>query len=72
MKLSKAAILTLRGMDNEKKKELADLLGVHEKTVYRYINENDDNLTKAASLKFIRNETGLSDSEILESSLVGE
>lgn len=32
----------------------------------RYIRENDDNLTKAAMLKAIREEFGLSDSEILE------
>lgn len=67
MKLSKAAILALRGTGSEVKKALAAVLGVSDKTIYRYINDNDDNLTKAAALEFIRKETGLGDSEILES-----
>lgn len=72
MKLSKAAILALKGLDADKKKALAEVLEVNDKTVYRYINNNDDNLTKAASLQFIRNETGLNDSAILEELEVGE
>lgn len=32
----------------------------------RYIKDNDDNLTKAAMLKAIREEFGLDDSQILE------
>lgn len=72
MKLSKAAILALKGMNNEKKVALAAVLGVHEKTVYRYISDNDDNLTKAASLQFIKEETGLPESEILEEATVKE
>lgn len=37
-------------------------------TVNRWINENDDNLTKATALKIIRDELGLSDAQILEES----
>lgn len=37
-----------------------------ESTIYRYIANNHDNLTKAAALKVIREETGLTDQEILE------
>lgn len=66
MKLSKVAILALKGLDAGRKKALADVLGVNDKTLYRYLNDNDDNLTKAASLQFIRTETGLTDSAILE------
>lgn len=67
MKLSKAAILALRGSGSEVKEALAEVLGVSTQTLYRYISNNDDNLTKAAALDFIRKETGLGDAEILES-----
>lgn len=66
MKLSKAAILALRGLTPEQKKELANAVGVSDKTIYRYISDNDDNLTKAAALEYIRKVTGLGDEEILE------
>lgn len=72
MKLSKAAILALKGLDADKKKALAAVLGVNDKTIYRYINDNDDNLTKAASIQFIKQETGLPESAILEELEVGE
>jgi hypothetical protein len=66
MKLTKAAILALRGIQFESKEALAKALGVSMKTLYRYLTDNDDNLTKATALDFIRKETGLADSEILE------
>lgn len=71
MKLSKAAILALRGTGPEVKDALAAVLGISTKTLYRYISDNDDNLTKAAALEFIRKETGLGDSEILENEIEG-
>lgn len=45
---------------------LALALNCTEQTVIRYIKANDDNLTKAAALAVIREETGLEDSEVLE------
>ena len=49
------------------RRRLMEALGdVAESTIYRYISANDDNLTKAAALKVIREETGLIDEEILE------
>lgn len=66
MKLSKAAILTLRGMSREQKDRIASAVGVQPSTVYRWIQNNDDSLTKAAILQVIRDETGLSDSQLLE------
>lgn len=45
---------------------LATALDVHPSAVYRYLQENSDNLTKAAALKVIREETGLTDTQILE------
>ena len=49
-----------------RRKLMAALGDVAESTIYRYIATNDDNLTKAAALKVIREETGLTDDEILE------
>jgi hypothetical protein len=71
MKLTKAAILALRGIQVESKEALAKALGVSMKTLYRYLTDNDDNLTKATALDFIRKETGLADSEILENETEG-
>ena len=67
MKLSKVAILAIRGFGSDAKKHLATLLNVSQATLYRYIQDNDDSLTKAAALDFIGKETGLENSEILES-----
>jgi hypothetical protein len=47
------------------KSKLALALDCSEGTINRYIRENDDNLTKAAALEVMRNETGLTDEEIL-------
>ena len=66
MQLSNITILALRGCDIEVKQKIADAAGVSIDTVYRWIKGNDDNLTKAAVLKVIREELGLSDSQILE------
>lgn len=71
MKLSKLAILALRGMDKENKERVAGLIGTSTKSFYRHINENKDNgeLTKAKALQVIGEETGLDQSEILEESV---
>lgn len=47
-------------------KKLAEALGVSSVTMWRYLKENSDDLTKAAALVVIRDETGLTDDEILE------
>jgi len=57
--------MTLRG-SKEIKQRLIDELQVSDKTLYRWIADNDDSLTKAAALKVIREITGLDDSQILE------
>lgn len=57
----------LEQLDNRDTRfRLAQVLNCSESTVRRYMSLNDDNLTKAAALKVIREETGLDDSEILE------
>jgi hypothetical protein len=49
---------------------IAMALGLTEQSVIRYIELNHSNLTKAKALEVIRELTGLSDSEILESDKV--
>jgi hypothetical protein len=64
MKLTEVA---LTAIDKQAiKSKLALALECSENTINRYIRTNDDNLTKAAALKVIRQETGLSDEDILE------
>lgn len=65
MRLSGIAILAIKGSEQTDKEKLADALGVSMSTLYRYIAENDDNLTKVAALQVIRGITGLPDQEIL-------
>lgn len=65
MKLSRIALLAIRGACPGIVKQLASAIAVSEPSIYRYINDNDDNLTKAAALAVIREKTGLTDSEIL-------
>lgn len=56
----------LRLINNKRVRlHLAFALNCTEQTIIRYINTNDDTLTKAAALEVIRKETGMSDSEIL-------
>lgn len=65
MRLSKAGILVLKG-SRDIKKMIADALGISEATIYRYVQDNDDNLTKEAALKILEEETGLSRDQLIE------
>lgn len=66
MRLTRAALLIIKGFSVEKKEELAIAAGVGIKTIYRWLDENNDGLTKAGVVKMIRQESGLNDEEILE------
>lgn len=66
MKLTHIAILAVKGSGKDMIDKLAEALRVTDKTVYRYISDNSDELTKAAALKVIREVTGLTDEQILE------
>lgn len=67
MKLSQVALERIRDRKNKKVKiYLALALDKSVQSIYRYIEDNSDDLTKAAALAVIRKETGLSDQEILE------
>lgn len=66
MKLTNIAILALKGSDQGIKERIAKANGVTNSTVYRWISENSKELTLAASLRVIREEFGLDDSQLLE------
>ena len=68
MKLTKLALQRIS--QQRIKLMLAIALECSEGTINRYIKNNDDRLTNASSLKVIREETSMSDSEILEDSAV--
>lgn len=72
MKLSKIAILALKGMGLDVKEKIAQAAGVLPGTVYGWINHNKPNndLTKASIVKIIADETGLTQEQILEESEV--
>lgn len=53
MKLSKAAILALRGTSREVKREVSKELKITENTFYRWLSENNEILTKAGILAVI-------------------
>lgn len=69
MRLSELGITILRGSEKIRERLRASF-DITSTTVNRWVRENDDNLTKAAALSIIREETGLSDSEILENESV--
>jgi hypothetical protein len=66
MKLSRIAILAIRGASPGIVKKLAEAIEASEPSIYKWISENHSNLTKAAALKVVREETGLTDDQILE------
>lgn len=72
MKLSKIALLAIKGTDKDFKDRLAEKCGVSPRTLNRWISDNDDNLTKADPLQMISEETGLDQSQILEEDTVAD
>lgn len=64
MKLTQKALEIIR--KPEVRRLLAIALDCTDQTIMRYIRTNDDCLTKAAALKLIQEETGLTNEEILE------
>jgi hypothetical protein len=66
VKLTEAALEAIRAHSPGIKSKLALALNCSEGSINRYVRDNSDNLTKAAALKVIRQETGLKDREILE------
>jgi hypothetical protein len=65
MKIRKIVLMAIKG-DKNTRRRLKETLNISEPTLYRLLNENDDDLTKAAALKVIREDLNLTDEEILE------
>ena len=65
MKLSETARRAINNPDS--RRAISGALKVTEQTVIRCISVNHENLTKAAALQTIKQETGLSDEQILVS-----
>lgn len=65
MRLTDKAIQEIRS-NKRLRNRLAFDLDKSAMTIMRWVAANDDNLTKAAALQVIREETGFSDEEILE------
>lgn len=62
--ISKIAQLALRG-SKEARKRIIELTGAHPETVRVWIKYKRDELTKASIMAIIREETGLTDEQIL-------
>lgn len=67
MRLSELAIQRITDSKSLPKK-LRATLGITRQTMAKYLKENNDFLTKASAIKIIREETGLTDDQILEES----
>lgn len=65
MVLTRIAILAVKGCKGIIPK-IAAAANVSDSTVYTWIQNNSDNLTKAGVTEVIRQETGLTDEQILE------
>lgn len=65
MKIKKIVLMAIKG-NTDLRRKIKETLDISEPTLYRLITENDDDLTKAAVLKVLREELNLSDTEILE------
>lgn len=72
MRLTRAGLLIIKGFSGEQKEKLASVAGVGIKTLYRWLEENNDGLTKAGVVRMIRQESGLPEEEILEDENVSE
>lgn len=64
MKLTENALKAINNKDTRRR--LSEVLDCTDQTIMRYIKDNDDNLTKAAALAVIREDTELTDDQILE------
>ena len=65
MKIRKIVLMAIKG-DKDIRRRIKETLDISEPTLYRLLTENDDDLTKAAVLKVIREDLNLTDQEILE------
>lgn len=64
MKLTQLALDKIK--DKSLYPHLAIALKVSQSSIYRYVANNDDNLTKAAAVEVLKKDGGLTEEEILE------
>lgn len=70
--ISRGALLALRGLKKDEKQRFADRIGKNIQTVYRWLQDNSEEMTKAAIVEVISEETGLRKDQIIEEeSLIG-
>jgi hypothetical protein len=69
--ISTIAQLALRGSKTARKR-IAEIMEVHPETVRRWIKDKSDELTKVSIIKIIREETGLTDDQIVEVTTCGD
>lgn len=65
MRIKKIIIMAIKG-NTDLRRRIKEVLDISEPTLYRLLTENDDDLTKAAVLKVIREDLNLTDAEILD------
>ena len=65
MRLTKIGILALKGSP-ELRRRIMEMEEVTPQAVNRWIQNNDDCLTKAGIMKMIKDETGLTDDQLLQ------
>jgi hypothetical protein len=65
MQITTLAVAAIRGVPGLMQK-IADLEGVTLRTVQKWIQFGDSSITKANIIKLIKDETGLTDDQILE------
>lgn len=71
MRIKKLVLMAIKG-NKDIRKRIKEVLDISEPTLYRLLTENDEDLTKAAALKVIREDLNLTDAEILEESEVSQ
>lgn len=64
--ISRPALLALRGLSKEGKQRFADRIGKSIPTVYRWLQDNSEEMTKSAIVQVISEETGLAKDQIIE------
>lgn len=65
MRIKKIMLAAIRG-NTELRRRIKEALDISEPTLIRFLGDNNDDLTKAAVLRLIRDEYKVSDQDILE------
>lgn len=69
IRISKTALLALRGMSVDDKARVAERIGVTLNRLYGWMRTESDNLTKAGVLAVLAEELGLTHDQLLETKI---